>query len=90
MESSEETIPLSKLTVWAETVGNPPILEGSPNPLRAAAFPVSEGMNHKICLWTGEIWRLEIDAIVNPTNESLSDHSGVRYALPHMLHTANK
>eukprot|EP01028_Stygiella_incarcerata_P001263 TRINITY_DN1203_c1_g2_i4.p1 TRINITY_DN1203_c1_g2~~TRINITY_DN1203_c1_g2_i4.p1 ORF type:complete len:509 (-),score=128.13 TRINITY_DN1203_c1_g2_i4:154-1680(-) len=77
MESSEETIPLSKLTVWAESVGNPPILDGSPNPLRAAAFPVSEEMNHKVYMWTGEIWRLEIDAIVNPTNESLSDHSGV-------------
>lgn len=32
-------------------------------------FPVDHGINSKIYLWRGNPWNLEVDAVVNSTNE---------------------
>ena len=32
-------------------------------------FPVDHEINSKICLWRGHPWNLEVDAVVNSTNE---------------------
>lgn len=46
-------------------------------PEATAPFARSDELNDKLALWNGSIWRLQIDAIVNSTNESLKDTSGL-------------
>ncbi|KAF8389760.1 hypothetical protein HHK36_024279 [Tetracentron sinense] len=36
-------------------------------------FPVDPGINSKIYLWRGNPWNLEVDAVVNSTNENLDE-----------------
>ncbi|RRT75193.1 hypothetical protein B296_00003254 [Ensete ventricosum] len=36
-------------------------------------FPVDHEINSKIYLWRGNPWNLEVDAVVNSTNESLDE-----------------
>ncbi|DBA04137.1 TPA: hypothetical protein N0F65_004245 [Lagenidium giganteum] len=43
----------------------------------AVPFTINASINSKVALWSGQIWRLKIDAIVNSTNESLRDTSGL-------------
>jgi O-acetyl-ADP-ribose deacetylase (regulator of RNase III) len=43
----------------------------------ALVFPVDPELNGRIYLFEGKIWNLRIDAIVNTTNESMSDRTGV-------------
>ncbi|XP_051122105.1 uncharacterized protein LOC127245323 [Andrographis paniculata] len=46
-------------------------------------FPVDREINSKIYLWRGDPWNLEVDAVVNSTNENLDEaHSS------HGLHAA--
>ncbi|CAH0558831.1 unnamed protein product [Brassicogethes aeneus] len=40
-------------------------------------FPFDPEINQKIVLWTGDISSLQVDAIVNSTNESMSDSNPV-------------
>ena len=49
----------------------------SSSPQKGLKFPACYNLNKRIILWNGPIWKLKIDAIVNSTNESLSDMSGV-------------
>ncbi|KAM0832601.1 hypothetical protein ACQ4PT_064780 [Festuca glaucescens] len=39
----------------------------------ASRFPVDDEVNSKIYLWRGHPWNLEVDAVVNSTNESLDE-----------------
>ncbi|MQL73598.1 hypothetical protein Taro_005929, partial [Colocasia esculenta] len=39
----------------------------------ASRFPVDHEINSKIYLWRGNPWSLEVDAVVNSTNESLDE-----------------
>ncbi|XP_050464150.1 protein GDAP2 homolog [Cataglyphis hispanica] len=38
-------------------------------------FPCQPSLNNKLALWTGDISILQVDAIVNPTNETMDDNS---------------
>ncbi|XP_056644503.1 protein GDAP2 homolog [Diorhabda sublineata] len=40
-------------------------------------FPCDHGINNRIILWTGDISSLQVDAIVNSTNESMTDSNPV-------------
>ncbi|XP_049821406.1 protein GDAP2 homolog isoform X2 [Aethina tumida] len=40
-------------------------------------FPYDPEINHKIILWTGDISSLQVDAVVNSTNESMSDSNPI-------------
>eukprot|EP00262_Sarcandra_glabra_P004438 TRINITY_DN1546_c0_g2_i1.p1 TRINITY_DN1546_c0_g2~~TRINITY_DN1546_c0_g2_i1.p1 ORF type:complete len:564 (-),score=107.66 TRINITY_DN1546_c0_g2_i1:213-1904(-) len=46
--------------------------EGGINGL-ASRFPVDHEINSKIYLWRGNPWNLEVDAVVNSTNENLDE-----------------
>jgi hypothetical protein len=49
-----------------------PLTAGSDGGLGAAAasrFPVDPEINSRIYLWRGNPWNLEVDAVVNSTNE---------------------
>ncbi|KAL5231376.1 hypothetical protein ABZP36_030152 [Zizania latifolia] len=39
----------------------------------ASRFPVDHEINSRIYLWRGQPWNLEVDAVVNSTNESLDE-----------------
>ncbi|KDO18967.1 hypothetical protein SPRG_14804 [Saprolegnia parasitica CBS 223.65] len=54
--------------------------DGSDGPTMAvggAPFECNPALNAKVALLRHELWTLEVDAIVNPTNESLTDASGI-------------
>jgi hypothetical protein len=40
-------------------------------------FPYDPEINHKIILWSGDISALQVDAIVNSTNESMNESNPV-------------
>ncbi|KAL3279993.1 hypothetical protein HHI36_017499 [Cryptolaemus montrouzieri] len=40
-------------------------------------FPYDPEINHKIILWNGDISALQVDAIVNSTNESMTDSNPI-------------
>lgn len=42
---------------------------GGGNGMMVSKFPVDHEINSKIYLWRGEPWNLEVDAVVNSTNE---------------------
>lgn len=44
---------------------------------RESPFDVSEEINQKIIIWDGDILSLQVDAVVNTTNERLSDNTGL-------------
>lgn len=46
--------------------------EGSSNGV-VSRFPVDHEINSKIYLWRGQPWNLEVDAVVNSTNENLDE-----------------
>ena len=59
--------------------------EGNYNDLRregdtkviVSPFPFEESLNRKIGLWMGDLTALQVDSIINSTNESLTDRAGV-------------
>eukprot|EP01094_Clydonella_sp_ATCC50884_P028166 TRINITY_DN8368_c0_g1_i1.p1 TRINITY_DN8368_c0_g1~~TRINITY_DN8368_c0_g1_i1.p1 ORF type:complete len:509 (+),score=168.68 TRINITY_DN8368_c0_g1_i1:48-1529(+) len=79
MNEDLEPIQLSSIARWQEQVAESPELDplGSNEPEVRSKFPFDEKLNQKIALWQGDLIRLEADAIVNSTNESLSDRSGL-------------
>ncbi|XP_028414953.1 protein GDAP2 homolog [Dendronephthya gigantea] len=48
-----------------------------PSDIRPSKFPVRKDLNKKVSLWDGDITNLGVDAIVNPTNETLDDKNPV-------------
>ncbi|KAH0674327.1 hypothetical protein KY284_025414 [Solanum tuberosum] len=46
--------------------------EGNANGI-VSKFPVDHEINSKIYLWRGDPWNLEVDAVVNSTNENLDE-----------------
>lgn len=48
--------------------------EGNANGI-VSKFPVDHEINSKIYLWRGDPWNLEVDAVVNSTNEVRGDYS---------------
>lgn len=49
-----------------------PSAEGGGDGVRSR-FPVDHEVNSKIYLWRGNPWNLEVDAVVNSSNESLDE-----------------
>ncbi|KAI3516544.1 hypothetical protein L1887_15462 [Cichorium endivia] len=46
---------------------------GTENSGKVSRFPVDHDVNSKIYLWRGNPWNLEVDAVVNSTNENLDE-----------------
>lgn len=65
-----EVDPPSHYITDCSSIGEPPKHTKSP-------FPHDSELNHKIILWSGDISSLQIDAIVNATNESMTDSNPV-------------
>ncbi|XP_042224075.1 protein GDAP2 homolog isoform X3 [Homarus americanus] len=66
------------LPTWGATkTGTPPLLPPQPTPNHTTPpFSVNKVLNNKICLWPGDITRLNAEGIVHSTNESLNDRNG--------------
>jgi len=45
--------------------------------LKGIKFPIRDDINEKLILWQGDIRQLDVDAIVNSTNESMTDNTGI-------------
>jgi hypothetical protein len=71
---SDGNIELDDLKSWANEA---PYSPSPTEPLGEYVFPIDDDINRRIFLWEGEIWRLRADAILNTTNESMLDQSGI-------------
>lgn len=71
-------LPLSTLTNWVHGVEKDITGDGD---LKAIKFPIRDDINQKIYLWQGGIQFLDVDAIVNSTNESMNESIGVSGAI---------
>lgn len=79
----QPTCTISELALWGDT--EPPSLpvykeSGSPSH-SVSPFSVREDLNKKVAIWAGDIAMLQVEAVVNPTNESLSDKNPVSLRL---------
>lgn len=72
-----ETIP-----TWQHT---PPPLNPPPTTQtrKASIFPFNPSLNSVIRLWKGDVWTMQLDAIVSSTNETLTETQGVNGAIMH-------
>jgi hypothetical protein len=71
---SDGSIELDDLQSWASEA---PSSLAPTEPLSEHVFPIDDDLNRRIFLWEGQIWRLRADAILNTTNESMMDQSGI-------------
>lgn len=76
-----EVVEFESLKRWHQT---PPVHHltdysaiGEERKHTTSPFPFDPVINDKIALWTGDISRLSVDAIVNSTNESLTERNPV-------------
>ncbi len=80
-DSSSQSILLESLTRWDkslersdhQTNNNPDSHLNGSNPGKDSIFPFRPDINSQICLWKGDLCTLQVDCIVNPTNEQLKD-----------------
>jgi len=76
-EAPPERVVLDDLPSWASIPDeeadstDPGTLDFTP------IFGVREDLNQKVYLWYGDILSLEVDAVVNSTNETLTDRTGL-------------
>ncbi|XP_064404084.1 protein GDAP2 homolog [Halichondria panicea] len=63
--------------------GPPPNVDDSqlPSSHVISPFPVREDLNTKVALWSGDIASLQVEAVVNPTNEGLTDKNPITVRL---------
>lgn len=67
-----DTVHVSTLPRYAADVST---AEDTSMPTGARSrFPMDPEVNSRIITWTGELWRLDTDTVVNVTNESLTYH----------------
>jgi serine/threonine protein kinase/O-acetyl-ADP-ribose deacetylase (regulator of RNase III) len=67
---------LKHLPTWK--VAGPDYCSANPLPKRPPLFPVNDAINDKVSFWMrGDSARLEVDAIVNSANSSLSSGNGI-------------
>lgn len=79
-----EIVQAMELVRWNETLRGEttlPQLSSLPNAHVITPFPIREDLNGKIALWTGDLALLQVDAVVNPTNETLTDKNAVSQRL---------
>jgi len=68
-------IDLSVLPKWSKLV---PQVEGeTQNHIKGTRFPIRTDINDKLILWQGDLRYLAVDAVVNSTNESMTDDTGI-------------
>ncbi|XP_014294931.1 protein GDAP2 homolog [Microplitis demolitor] len=76
-----ETVELRTLTRWSEVPVQHRYTDYSnslgeeANHFTDSPFSCQNSINRKIALWTGDISVLQVDAVVNPTNETMNDNS---------------
>ncbi|XP_047318294.1 protein GDAP2 homolog [Impatiens glandulifera] len=71
-DSNENGDPAFPNLYFPDPLAPPPGSDSSGNG-GMSRFPVDYDINSKIYLWRGHPWNLEIDAVVNSTNESLDE-----------------
>jgi hypothetical protein len=83
MGDENGTIPsvsLDSIPTWQATLEQTPN-QGAKKSNNSARFPCDPALNSIIRIWKGDIWTLAVDAIVNSTNETLSETQGVSAAI---------
>lgn len=61
--------PSSPFSYFSDPLASPSGADAGP----VSRFPVDREINSKVCLWRGDPWNLEVDAVVNSTNELLDE-----------------
>lgn len=73
-------VSLDSIPSWQSSL-DPSTEQGKKVTSSPSRFPCNTALNNIIRIWKGEIWTLAVDAIVNSTNETLSETQGVSAAI---------
>jgi len=76
---TNKSVSLDTIPTWQSSISQDPLTQAS-SPSTSdtfSRFPFNPSLNSIIRVWKGEIWNLEVDAIVNSTNETLTETQGV-------------
>ncbi|CAL4174755.1 unnamed protein product, partial [Meganyctiphanes norvegica] len=73
-----QTVDVWSLPTWADSIlSNHQPAPPHPAPIHdVPPFSIDNKINKKLCLWTGDITRMNAEAIVHSTNETLNEKSG--------------
>lgn len=58
---------------FPDPLASPSGADGGDGSVTVSRFPVDHEINSKIYLWRGNPWNLEVDAVVNSTNENMDE-----------------
>ncbi|KAJ6792522.1 protein GDAP2-like protein [Iris pallida] len=72
LPAGEEPALLSPYSYFSDPLNSPSGAEGGGDGARSK-FPVDHEANSKIYLWRGNPWNLDVDSVVNSSNESLDE-----------------
>jgi len=72
------SVSLGTLPRWGKQEENisSPTTEGTEE-IKGIKFPIRHDVNDKLILWQGDLRLLDVDAIVNSTNEAMTDNTGL-------------
>ncbi|XP_026478761.1 protein GDAP2 homolog isoform X2 [Ctenocephalides felis] len=79
--SEIQVVPLTSLRRWSDVSSHPArqnadySASGEKPKHKLSPFPRDRRLNEKIAMWIGDISTLQVDAIVNPTNESMNERN---------------
>eukprot|EP01012_Entosiphon_sulcatum_P022860 TRINITY_DN2783_c0_g1_i1.p2 TRINITY_DN2783_c0_g1~~TRINITY_DN2783_c0_g1_i1.p2 ORF type:complete len:383 (-),score=88.53 TRINITY_DN2783_c0_g1_i1:626-1774(-) len=69
-----------QLDAWQQDPVDLPSNDLTDDPLAhqgKSRLPCNDVLNGILCLWQGDVWNVACDAIVNPAEESYTDHRGI-------------
>lgn len=68
-------VTLDSIPNWQDSISQDPLTQAQTSDT-FSRFPCNTSLNSIIRLWKGDIWTLAVDAIVNSTNETLTETQG--------------
>lgn len=72
-----DVVELEALVSWGKELGSQSVEDEVPEMDPPPRIPIMHDINEKVFLWEGKLWNLRADAILNTTNESMMDRTGL-------------
>lgn len=71
-----KAVTLDSIPNWQDSISQDPLTQAQHKSNSFSRFPCNPSLNSIIRVWKGDIWTLAVDAVVNSTNETLTETQG--------------